>query len=486
MIDLTHVEKYKENNRIEAKKALGGLPKSIWETYSAFANTLGGVILLGVEEHKDKTLHPVNLPDPEKMVKEFWEIVNNPNKVSVNILSEKHVEIREVDGNHIIAIHVPRAQRYDKPVYIESNPMSGTYRRNGEGDYRCTGEEVQSMQRDAAIKTQDMNVLENMEPDVFDYACVQRFRARMKNYRPGHTWEELEDSEFLYKLGAVGRGEDGKMHPTAAGLLMFGYKHEIIKEYPDFLLDYQEQMDEEKGITDRIISSSGDWSGNLYDFYFRVYEKMIQNVKFPFVLEMNNDNDEFSVKDALQEALANCLVNADYYGKHGVVIVRKRNQITFSNPGAFRIDIAEAKSGGVSDPRNTALIKMFNLIDVSEGGGRGIPYIFNVWKKQGWEEPAIIEAFEPERVTFSLSIRQRGIVRVRLKRNDKRAVIKAVAYKNDIIEYLTRNVSAGSAELAKHLQLRSYRVKLLLGELLRDDIIVVEDNNHGRIYKLKA
>ena len=93
MIDFTHIEKYKENNRIEAKKALGGLPHSIWETYSAFANTLGGIILLGVEEQKDKSLHPIDLPDPELLIEDFWEIVNDLRKVSVNILSEKDVTV---------------------------------------------------------------------------------------------------------------------------------------------------------------------------------------------------------------------------------------------------------------------------------------------------------------------------------------------------------------------------------------------------------
>ena len=96
VIDLNNIEKYRENNRIEAKKATGGLPKSLWETYSSFANTLGGIILLGVEEYSDKSLHPVNLPDPDELVEEFWEIANDIQKVSTNILSYDDVYVQKL------------------------------------------------------------------------------------------------------------------------------------------------------------------------------------------------------------------------------------------------------------------------------------------------------------------------------------------------------------------------------------------------------
>ena len=97
MIDFSRIEQYRENNRIEAKKALGGLPKSIWETYSAFANTYGGIILLGVVELPDKSFRPIDLPDPGRLIREFWDIVNDPDKTSVNILSSRDVFIQEVE-----------------------------------------------------------------------------------------------------------------------------------------------------------------------------------------------------------------------------------------------------------------------------------------------------------------------------------------------------------------------------------------------------
>ena len=201
MLDFSRLEQYRENNRIEAKKALGGLPQSIWETYSAFANTLGGILLLGVEEYGDHSLHAVDLPDPDKLIKVFWDTVNNPEKVSVNILTDKHVQKQEVDGKHIVVITVPKAERSDKPVYIGENPFSGSYRRNGEGDYKCTKEEIQAMLRDASIKTQDMLILENMRLEVLDYDSLHRYRIRMKNYRPGHVWRRIGRRRVFVSFG---------------------------------------------------------------------------------------------------------------------------------------------------------------------------------------------------------------------------------------------------------------------------------------------
>ena len=281
MIDFSQIEQYRENNRIEAKKALGGLPRSIWETYSAFANTIGGMILLGVEEHEDHSLHTVNLPDPERLIGEFWSIINDTRKVSANILTNRQVQVVNIDGDNIIAITVPRAQRYDRPVYIDGSPLRGTYRRSGEGDYRCTYEEVQAMLRDAAIQTQDMKVLEHIPLEGLDGESVRRYRTRLGNYRPGHVWETLEDAAFLCKLGAAGRGKNGGVHPTGAGLLMFGREQEIIREFPNYFLDYQEQAGAGGRCTERMTSASGGWSGNLYEFYFRVYEKIVRDVRPP-------------------------------------------------------------------------------------------------------------------------------------------------------------------------------------------------------------
>ena len=153
MIELSNLEKYRENQRIEAKEALGGLPRSIWETYSAFANTCGGVILLGVTERKkDKALQAVDLPDPQRLIAQFWELVNDTRVVNKNILDRSDITVERIDGKEIVVISVPEAKRVDKPIYIGGNPFAGAYYREGEADYRCSEARVRRMLDKAKIK----------------------------------------------------------------------------------------------------------------------------------------------------------------------------------------------------------------------------------------------------------------------------------------------------------------------------------------------
>lgn len=409
MLDFFNIEKYKENNRLEAKAAAVGLPKSLWATYSAFANTNGGIILLGVTEDAQHQLHVEGVNDADALVIDFWNIINNQSKISINVLNDKDVIVREFDGKKIIIISVPRAQRYDKPIYLDGNLFS-SYKRNGEGDYRCTKEVIQAMLRDASPKTQDMLVLGNMNLDVFDKDTIKRYRIRMQGIRPGHVWEALEDVDFLYRIGAVGRDADGKLHPTAAGLLMFGYEYEIVREYPHYFLDYREKLDDDTRWSDRFVSSSGDWSGNIYDFYFRVYNRIAQSVKVPFALDGISRIDDTELHKALREALANTLINADYYGNTGVVIERNITSITMTNAGTFRIDLDEAINGGISDPRNSGLIKMFSLINIGERAGSGVPIIFKAWTGTDFAMPDITEKENPDRVCLILPVESLGEV----------------------------------------------------------------------------
>lgn len=112
--------KYGERINLECKKAEGKLPNSIWETYSSFANTSGGIILVGVEEHM-KEIDPskrftfVNVENAERRIIEFWNTINS-DKVNINILVDENIGICQIDGKKILWIEVPQADYKQRPV----------------------------------------------------------------------------------------------------------------------------------------------------------------------------------------------------------------------------------------------------------------------------------------------------------------------------------------------------------------------------------
>ena len=476
MIDLNNIGQYRENNRIEAKRALGGLPHSIWETYSAFANTLGGIILLGVEEHDDHSLHPIDLPEPEGLVAEFWNAVSDPAKASANVLSPDDIAVEAVDGKHIIVIRVPRAERAERPVYLDGDTRN-TYRRSGEGDYRCEKAEVETMLRDASARTPDGIVLEEFDGTAFSAASVAEYRRRMAALDASNPLNALPDGEFLRRVNALSEGPDGTDRPTCAGLLFFGNGDAIRKAFPRFGLVYTAENGAE---AQRPAEPE-----NVFGFYCRVSADLAENA-LPPAAEGSDTVDLPAVRQAVSEALLNALVNADYFGAGGVTVARTADTVTMENPGLFRIAIDRVRSGGLSDPRNGIVMKLFNRIGIGDRSGSGIPNLFRVWHEQGWAEPSIAQSFRPDRTVLTLCFRPPEGGASPERENDKarKETIKAIK-KQMIIEYLTDHASATAHEIADHIETATFRAGDYLAELVRDGIVTAEDGAQKRIYRLK-
>lgn len=156
-----------ESAEVEFKSARGGFPGSFWETYSAFANTNGGTIILGVQKKDGKFLFDgLSEETALKHKKIFWDNAHNRGKVSVCLPHEQDVEVKEIDGAYLLVCHIPRAEYNMRPVYLTTNPIGNTYRRNHEGDYQCTDAEVRRMFADAEHEShpQDAIIRKGIHP----------------------------------------------------------------------------------------------------------------------------------------------------------------------------------------------------------------------------------------------------------------------------------------------------------------------------------
>ena len=74
-----------------------------------------------------------------------------------------------------------------------------------------------------------------------------------------------------------------------------------------------------------------------------------------------------------------------------IVIRKEADKLVLADPGYIRTGKKQMRLGGESDPRNKVFMKMFNLINMGERAGNGVPNIFNVWADEGREEPIIEE-----------------------------------------------------------------------------------------------
>lgn len=457
MIDLNNIASYQENNRIEAKKAAGGFPHSLWETYSAFANTIGGLILLGVEERADKSLRITGVPDGPGYARVFWQTVQDPAKVSQNILRPEDVALHQVEGKEILVISVPRATRRQRPVYIGDSPFTGSYRRDGEGDYHCSADEVRAMLRDRDDAPADLAVLSGRNRGDLSSDTLRQFRLLMAMRQPDHPGNYLPDERFLPAVGIT--GPEG-LHPTLAGLLLLGKRKALREVFPQFRLEYQE---EDTGF--RLATIRPGAPENVFSFYMMVSHRL--TAVSALLAQTPREREELA--GAMREAVLNAILHADYFSRGGLTIRRRAGELLVSNGGLLRVSPDQARTGQAADPRNRGLIQLFSLVKLATGTGKGLRGIYSLWDRRGWRPPVLSETFSADRTDLSLPLPPREFSAEELTRQQ-------------VIEYLTDHVTAGVKTLAQGLGLSEGEIQGALDQLMGRDLVV----RAGRGYRLRA
>ena len=171
------------------------------ETYSEMANTEGGEIILGENEVDDGECEIQGLDDIKKIEKDFWSTINNRGKINLNLLTNEAIHFEEIDGKTVLVIEVPRATRRERPIFVGTNPLDGTYRRFNDGDFLCTPEEVGRMLADQQEDALDGQVAVHFGLEDLDTASLRQYRQIFATRTPAHPWNGLSDPEFLEQIG---------------------------------------------------------------------------------------------------------------------------------------------------------------------------------------------------------------------------------------------------------------------------------------------
>ncbi|MGM9692727.1 MAG: ATP-binding protein [Alloprevotella sp.] len=399
---------HSECDDLEFKSAAGGFPGSFWETYSAFANSEGGLIVLGVAEKKDG-LQLDDLSDEriEKYTKDFWNNVNNRSTISCNLMKLQDLQVVDYKGYKLMLFFVPMASREQKPVYRSTQPYNGTFKRNYEGDYKCTEREVQRMFSDANVSySADSRILDNYSLDDIDLNSLAQYRRLFALSKPDHPWLALDDLDLLKKLGGYRADrKSGKEGFTVAGLLMFGKTDAITDEEccPDFFPDYQERLDDDFRWTHRIVSD-GTWEANLFQYYRAVLPRLQAALPKPFILEDNIRREETSAHVAVREALINLCIHADYTENASLLVQLYKGKMLFSNPGTLLVSKMQYYQGGESVCRNRTLQKMFMMLGSAEKAGSGVDKILSGWKEANWRKPVLTTKSRPDKCVLTLEL----------------------------------------------------------------------------------
>ncbi len=375
-----------EMAQIECKESLWRLPQDLWETVSAFANTAGGTILLGVAEQQGR-FEVTGLLELEKqqhdLASGLRDMLNTP--IAAHIRA--HAIPAGDETRIVLSVYIPEALRYQKPIYVRKAGLDkGCYRRVGGEDMPCTEDDLARFFQDRTLISPDMTPVTLARREELDAAYIRAFRQLLLTQDPTARVLGYDDDGLLEAYGALIRDGD-RWQPTLAGVLMFGTPEVIRRCFPAFLVDVIEIEGTEWIVSPTERGAARTFQGPLLELARDVLRVLRQEIPERFALtpgEAQRMTDPMLV--ALREALHNALMHQDYRIHRPTQIRRFADRLEIENPGASLKDPDRLGEPG-SELRNPRIAEMFYDIGWVERKGTGIRAMQEAMESLGLTPP---------------------------------------------------------------------------------------------------
>ncbi len=372
---------------IEFKEARRDVPKSAYETVSAFANTEGGWLVFGVRD-RGGSFEIVGVLEVDKVQNDFLSRLRSDQKLGRVVAVKEH--LIEEDGKALLVFHIPEARRQDKPVYLGGD-IRKSFIRRGAGDERCTPAEIERFLRDATDERYDAATVDFDPGRCFDDESVRWYRTRFYDRNPDHD-ESLPPLEFLHHWGLIVEA-GGRLLPTRAAVLLFGADPAFRQVLPRPVVDCQwrrgdwsEEVQEERW-ADRLVIET-----NLVKTWRALVERYLQRAEKPFSVDPETLQRVDRPPDyvAFREAAINLLIHQDYADHTRKPSIRFFDDRTLLwNPGDAFASAEALLDPGEKEVRNPRIVSAFRRIGLSEQAGTGIRAIFDRWRGLGRVPPVV-------------------------------------------------------------------------------------------------
>jgi ATP-dependent DNA helicase RecG len=351
---------------VEAKRAEHEVPKRLWESLSAFANTAGGgVILLGLDE-----------------TARFAAVgVRNVKKVQADLASmcadlepplRPSIEPHPFEGVTLLAVEVQEVERARKPCYYKPAGLhSGAFIRVGDGDRRLTDYEIHLLVAGRGQPTDDQSAVPEASLDDLDRAQLAGLRARLSARLP--KLAALDERAFLRTM-KITTTCDGRDVPTVAAVLaLCAYPQQF---FPSLSLQLLVHETTELGAAERRFIDNRRIDGPISDMLGQAMSGLRQHVPRPTVVKggRRSATESLYPDTALREVIVNALVHRDLSTSSRGTPVQINlfpDRLVVTNPGGLfgPVTIDRLGEPGVLAARNMTLMRLLEDLPGPEGSG---------------------------------------------------------------------------------------------------------------------